>query len=188
MQLRLLATAALALLLVCSGAHADSWSFPAKLTTKTFSFGTTRFVLTTDARSNQKLPQYSVAIYAADKQIALYPGIAFEALYASPKNDVFLGLSNSGLPGTAVVAFDASGSIRLLATHGIAEFDYCERSVTLVRTWYDAENPQLEFKLDAPEGQFGIYLQACNGKRIELFRTVMAAYQRAAAKWPTPAK
>ena len=183
---RLPVTIALVALTLCTGVRADSWRFPAELTTKTFSFGATKFVLTTDARANQRLPQYSVAVYADDKQLALYPGIAFEALYSSPNNEIFVGLSNTGLPGTAVVVFDASGAIRLLATHGMAEFDYCDRSVTLVRTWYDAESPQLDFKLDAVDDTFGVYLRDCHGKRIELFRAVMAAYQRAAEKWPVP--
>lgn len=184
MRYRAIIGTALLLLTLSSSVRADSWSFLPEITTKTYTFGTTRFVQTTDGSANQKLPKYSLAIYSGDKELALYPGLAVETLHASPNNVVFVGLSNSGLPGTAVVIFDASGSIRLLATHGIADFDYCQRSVTLMREWYDADTPELDFQLDAQEGKFGIFLRDCRGKRIELFRTVFEAYQRAAGKWP----
>jgi hypothetical protein len=157
-----------------SHARADSWNFEPTVVNREYSFGQTKVVLSSDARLNQKLPDYLLVVYESGAEVARYPGIAFDALFASPTNDLFVGLSNSGIPGTAVVVFDKTGSIRLLASHGLAEFDYCEKSVTLKRVWYDGKQTALDFELDQTDP--GIYLRNCRGQRVELLRTVMAAH------------
>jgi len=171
---------AAALCLASSIAYADSWKYPPVATDRTFDFGATRVVLTTDARKNQKLPDFRVRVLRDGKEQALFSGVAFDELYASPDKELFLGLSNSGIPGTAVVLFSSKGRIGLLANHGLAEFDYCSKSVTLERVWYNEKSPEVRFDLDGKNGAPGIYLQDCKGRTVELLRTVQNAYARAA--------
>jgi hypothetical protein len=52
--------------------------------------------------------------------------------------------------------------------------------VTLLRTWYDKEKPEVEFKFTGD--QQGIYLRSCHGDRIELLHTVSAAYAQSVAR------
>src|SRR3989442_6564906 len=119
---RLQALAGLSFLLL--NAHADSWSYDPKASDREFKFGATRIVVTTDARENRKYPDFVLRIFSDQELRAQYRGIGFEQVFASPDNELFLGLSNRGIPDTAVVLFDKKGNLRLLATHGLAEFDY----------------------------------------------------------------
>jgi len=167
--------AAAVLFFAGSNAHADSWNYRPVATDRTFNFGATRIVLTTDARKNQKFPDFQIQVLRDEKEQARFSGISFDELYASPDNELFLGLSNSGVPGTAVVLFSSGGRIGLLANHGLAEFDYCRKSVTLERVWYDEKSPQIRFALDGKYGAPGIYLQDCRGRTVELLHTVQKA-------------
>lgn len=177
-RLRALAVAAVMVMPPFMSAQADTWFFPAEVTTKEYTFGDVRVVMTTDATRNQGYPNFLFTVSKAGTEIARYPGMAFETVVASPDNRYFVGLSNSGLPGSAVIVFDASGKVLLLAGHNMAVFDYCHVSVTLARVWYDREKPEVEFKLDGEGAEQGIYLHSCHGKRIELLRTVAEAYAR----------
>lgn len=172
--------AAVAMCLASATAYADSWKYPPVASDRTFKFGSTQVVLTTDARKDQQLPDFQVRVLLDGQEQARFSGVAFDELYASPDNALFLGLSNSGLPGTAVVLFTSKGRIGLLANHGLAEFDYCSKSVTLERVWYDEKSPRVQFDLDGKNGAPGIYLQDCKGRTVELIRTVQNAYARAA--------
>ncbi|WP_416757456.1 hypothetical protein ACNI65_14310 [Roseateles sp. So40a] len=170
-------TAALAL--AASVAHADSWKFPATTTDRTFDFDATRIVLTTDARKSQRMPDFQMRVLLAGREQARFPGVSVDQIFASPDKKVFLGLSNQGLPGTAVILFSNTGRIILLANHGLAEFDYCSKSVTLARDWYDQLKPEIRWDLDNEKNP-GIYLRDCKGQTIELLSTVQLAYARAA--------
>ena len=179
--LHLARLATLALVLASATVYADSWNYEPVTTDRTFEFGTARVVLTTDARKNQKVPDFQVRVIDRGIEQARFRGVAFDALYASPDNELFLGLSNRGIPGTAVIVFSRSGRIALLANHGIAEFDYCSKTITLERVWYDETSPNVRFDLDGKNGAPGIYLQDCKGRTVEVLGTVRAAYVRAAS-------
>ncbi len=168
------------LLFVFAGARADSWSYPPELVTKSFDHGEVHVVLTTDARRNQKMPEFLLEIYTQGVRVAQIPGISFEQLFSSDDNRLFVGLSNRGIPGTAVVVFNALGTLAVLANHGLAEFDYCSKSITLQREWFDEDNPSVSFRLGEQEKEPGIFLRSCTGTTIELLRTVREAYARAA--------
>ena len=161
-------------------AHADSWQYEAKIETQEFSFGPIRIVQKLDATQNQTYPDFLLTIYNVGSEVGRYPGLAFRTFYASPDNHIFVGLSNGGIPGSAVIVFDSSGVISVLAKHGVAQFDYCDTSVSIIRTWYDKDNPDVEFKLDGNPSEQGIYLRSCRGTRIELLKTVAEAYARKA--------
>jgi len=160
-------------------AKADSWRYPPTVESETISHGNVRIVLTTDARLNQKYPDFVLEVFNGDKHVARIPGVSFDRLFPSPDNTLFVGLSNSGLPGTAAIVFTDQGRVTLLAQHGLAEFEYCSKSVTLNRVWFDAERPDVRFRLGANETKAGIFLRDCKGQDIELVETVQSAYAKA---------
>ena len=78
------------------------------------------------------------------------------------------------MPNTAV---KAAPSVSLLVNHGIAEFDYCEKSVTVLRRWYDEANPRVDFHSDKEaKGTSGITLADCRGQIVDLGDVVLKAY------------
>lgn len=161
----------------CSTAVADSWTFPAERVEKTFVFGDTKIVRIRDARTDQKFPEFTLQIFEKDQLRTQVQRVSFERIFASPDQRVFVGLSNAGIPGTAVVVFDRHGAIVLLVNHGIAQFDYCDESVTLVRRWYDEGNPQVTFPSDGKTtGTSGITLRDCRGETVDLLDVVLKAY------------
>ena len=159
----------LVVLVVTAGvARGDSWSFPREITTDEYSYGDVRIIRTRDARSNEQYPEWAIHIYRGSELRALYRGVSFEVLAASDNNRVFVGISNSGLPDTAIIVFDADGNLRLLQRHVPNTFDYCQESITLVREWYDEEQPDLRFDYD-DDGDFrSISVRGCKGERIDL--------------------
>lgn len=153
-------------------ALADTWSFESSQ--REFKFdGEFRVVVITDARKDTQVPNFEVRIYSGAKLLALYPGIAFDHVIASPNGRLFVGLSNAGIPGTAAAVFTRDGRLLMLAMHGAASFDYCEESITLVRRWYDEDNPDIRF--DGPPEKGGITLRSCNGQRVSLLEVVAIA-------------
>lgn len=69
------------------------------------------------------------------------------------------------------------GRMSLFALHNVAEFEYCERSTTLVRQWYDPENPNVRF--DGPAQLGAITLRDCKGEQVSLLPVLAKAYERA---------
>lgn len=129
--------------------HADSWAFEPKVTEKVYEFGESKIVLKVDATKDQQWPEHTLSIYLGDELMAQYKNVGFEQIFASPDNKYFLGVSNSGIPGTAFVIFDREGNLIREEKHNyMAMSIYTEISVTLVRTWYDSKNPGVEFVSD----------------------------------------
>jgi len=160
-------------------AAADSWSFDPVKEDRVETFGSSRIVLTTDARKNSMYPDYVLSIYYKDELRAQYRGLAFQQLFASPDNSRFLGLSNRGLPGTAVVLFDKDGNLLLEVKHGLAAFNYCTESVTLVRKWFDEKKPDVKFVANEKHGGYqAITLRDCKGNTTDLIDLVLQAYNR----------
>jgi len=129
--------------------YADSWSFEAKVTEKAYEFGDSKIVLKVDATQDQSWPAHTLSIYLGDELMARYKNVGFEQIFASPDNKYFLGVSNSGIPGTAFVIFDREGNLIREEKHNyMAMTIYTEISVTLGRKWYDPKNPGVEFVTD----------------------------------------
>lgn len=165
--------------------YGDSWSFEKRSTDKTYQYGNTKIVMTRDATKDQKYPDYILQIYYMNELSAQYRNVAFEHLFASPDNNTFIGLSNSGLPGTAVVFFGKEGELRLEIKHNIGHFEYCEESSTVHRVWYDAEKPDVKFVMNKTNDVVeNITLRDCNGKTVSLFDIVDKAYNKTIK--PTP--
>jgi len=163
---------------------ADSWRFDPIKKDRVEIFGDSKIVLTTDARNNQKYPDYTLSIYKKDELRAMYRGVAFEDIFPSPDNTRFVGLSNRGLPGTAVIIFDNDGNLLLEVKHGVATFDYCDESITLVRRWYDEKHPDVKYVVDAKNGGYeSVTVRDCRGKEQDLSLLISQAYDRSSKKW-----
>lgn len=172
-------TVSFGLLALASIASADSWRFDPVETHRVETFGNTKIVLTTDARKNRQYPDFILSIYDKGELRAKYRGIAFEKIFASQDNSRFLGLSNSGLPGTAIVLFDKKGNLLLEVKHGMAAFEYCDESVTLARKWFHEENPSVRFVPDEKYGGYkSISLRDCKGNTGDLSTFVLKAYNK----------
>ena len=172
--------------LLSQPATADSWKFDPIEKSKVETYGDIKIIQTTDARKDRQYPDFLLSIYVKDELLAKYKGVSFQKLFASPDNSRFVGLSNRGLPGTAVVVFDNKGNLLLEVKHALAAFDYCDESVTLVRRWYDEEKPDVQFVPDEKYGGYKeIKVRDCRGKSEDLIKLVLRAYnnsfQRTAA-------
>lgn len=173
-----------AVLAIASSAIADSWDYKPIKEDQVHEFGPIKIVLTTDATIDRKWPEFTMRVLRNGVMQAQYRGLAFERLYAAPDRSVFVGLSNSGIPGTAIVVFGPSGDLRLLVHHGIAEFDYCRKSVTLERRWFDEERVEIKFD-DKESKPSGISLRDCRGNRVDLGAVALKAYGKALLPMPT---
>ena len=160
-----------ALLLLLAGAisaHADTWTYPSKREETQFKFGSIRIVKIYDGTRSRGDSGYVVDIYLKDDLKARYRGISFEHFAASKDNELFVGVSNSGAPGSAIIMFDSEGSLLGYVSHDYNRLHYCMRSVSIVRAWYDSTNPEIRFE----EQQWGklrdITIRSCDGKRISI--------------------
>lgn len=170
---------AFALLALVELASADSWQYDAAEENRSETFGDTRIVQTTDARANQQFPEFVLSVYYKDELRAKYRGVGVEKIFPSPDNTRFLGLSNRGLPGTAIVLFDNEGRLLLEVKHGLAAFDYCAESITLVRRWFDEDKPDVKFVPNPKSGGYkAITLRGCKGNTGDLMDFVLAAYAK----------
>ncbi|HEX6398559.1 MAG TPA: hypothetical protein VFZ95_14135 [Steroidobacteraceae bacterium] len=159
-----IALSVLACWLIAVASHADSWAFKDSVQTWRFADGL-RVDVITDAQRDGSANQY-VKIVRGSRVLGILNGVGFETLVESPDHRLYVGLSNTGLPGTAAVVFDHDGRVLLYASHWAGSFAYCRASVTIDRTWYDGKNPDVRFD----DGK--ITLNDCSGTRISLFEAV----------------
>lgn len=179
-HLRLKLLLSIGLLLLSPFAWADSWSFPAKLKRVEHAFGEIRVVEIVDSRKNQQYPDFSVEVWRGRTLLAKYPGMGFQKIFAAPDNSLIVGISNRGLPWTAAFILRGDGKLLLEAKHGLVAFAYCDFSVTVVREWFDEENPAVEFVKDETSGSYNaIRLRTCDGRQVDLIEEVLKAYHRA---------
>lgn len=170
------------ILFAACGVHADSWRFPATVRSEVETHGDVTIRRIRDARKNQHFPDYTIEISRGQDLLARISGVSYEKLFAAPDNSFFVGLSNDGLPGTAVIVFDREGRLRLEVKHDFALFDYCEHSITRVRRWFDEENLAVSFKKDPRWGGYTVTLRTCRGKEVDLMAEVRSAYNRSFEK------
>jgi hypothetical protein len=149
-------------------ASAETWQFEPVVATEEYVFDDVRIVRAVDGTEDQQYPEWTVAIFVDDELRAFYGGVSFEHLVASPDKRIFVGISNSGLPGTALLVLDRRGALLVERKHDPQLFDYCERSDTLVRRWYDGAHPELRFERDANGDRPRLSVRGCAGQRIDL--------------------
>lgn len=94
-------------------------------------------------------------------------------LAASDNGRYLVGLSNRG----SVNAFwirDSSGKViehktHFLGTHYWLGIHYCSQSVTNVREWFDAKNPDVRFQIK--DGKLvQVLVRSCDGKDLHLLK------------------
>jgi hypothetical protein len=144
--------------------NADSWRYEKRSTDKVYEYGETKIILTVDATRNQLYPDFIVKVFKNGELMAQYRNVAFEHLAALRDASLFIGVSNDGLPGTAIVIFDKNGNLQLELKHDMAHFDYCSHSVTRVREWYSREKPDFSFDETTKEVRF----RDCHEKLVSL--------------------
>lgn len=142
----------------------DTWSFSPELTVKTQQFGKTKIVLSIDAREDQGFPPHTLCVYHGDELLAKIPNVGFEKLYASKDNQTFVGLSNYGIPGTALIVFDAKGNLIREVKHRHMPYGiHTKHSITVIREWVDLEGA---VKFDSNDR--AIYVKGTTGQRYNL--------------------
>jgi len=109
-----------AIALASAVSSADSWRYPATISSRTDTHGDMTIRRIVDARKDQQYPNFSVEVSRGKELLARFSGIYFERLFPAPDGSFFVALSNDGLPGTAVLIFDREGNLRLEAKHDMA--------------------------------------------------------------------
>jgi hypothetical protein len=171
-------------LLEVAVANADDWVLKPEVNESSYVFGRTRIVLHYDSTQNSVLPRYTLRVYKDSELLAEHAGIGFDRLFASPSNDYFLGVSNRGLTTDAYVVFDDHGKLLIRQPHGSKEVHYCKMSISLVRIWYEENNPGVKFGLVGGVLR-EISINGCDGKRVSLLRSlggISQGIQRSANK------
>ena len=153
---------------VCGTVSADTW-FYNKDHSETWGFANDEFRISsvTDVKTRHEAHEY-LEIVSHGKVLAVLNGVGIDTLAASPDEALFVGLSNSGIPGSAVVIFNRKGEVLLLVPHRELRFDYCEESVSVVRTWHGSKAADVHF--DEDDQLAGISLLDCRGQRINLLQ------------------
>ena len=147
----------------------DKWSFPPEKVNQEYIFDKTKIILTRDSTENQTFPDFVLSIYFENNLMAQYRNVGFEEIVASDDNKIFVGLSNSGIPGTAYVVFDYKGRLLRETKHQYSNFEYCKKSITIVRDWYNKENPDVKFKFYGDKKYLNdIVVSGCNGTTLSL--------------------
>jgi hypothetical protein len=157
-------------------AVADSWILRARDEVYRFK-GDLTFTYTIDPVDGGKWAKFAVKVHRK-RLLAQYSGLGFEELIASPDGTLFVGLSNTGIPGTAVAVFSSEGRLLLHVEHDVARFDYCDETITLVRNWYTPGKDSVQFG----DGLADLSLLDCHGKRVNLLESVSQAYARGLAE------
>lgn len=150
---------------ICHYFFADSWLFfPGKTE---FKFGNIKIIQIIDAKEPTSNPDFILDFYKGNKLQAKYRNIYVEAIFKSPDNYYFVGLSNSGIPGTAYVVFDKKGNLLREVKHDCLDFvEYTNYSLIITRKWIDCDNPQIKFI----KGDFDTIIQVSGlkGKKYNL--------------------
>jgi hypothetical protein len=159
---------------------ADTWRFPAILEETAYDFGQNKVIKIVDARQNTSYPDFLVKVVGpAGELLALYRDVSFEAFAVSEDGQVFVGISNRGLPQTAFFALGGKGALLFESKHHLSRLHYCDESVTLVRRWYDQDNPDVRFAYSGNDNQWlsSITLNGCSGERLDLQKLLVGEEQ-----------
>lgn len=167
----------LGLLLAPLNALADMPSNERIRQEKNYAFGDTRIRQIFDSRKDPMGPDFIVEVRNKGRLVMRLSEVAYHQFFAAPDNELFVGLSNSGWPNSAVIIFNSRGEILLQARHGTSAFDYCATTSTFLQLWYDGRDPQVKFEpyhygdKEVP----AITLKDCHGKTVDLLDTVRKA-------------
>jgi hypothetical protein len=172
-----------AILLVLCGmpSSADQWRYEKERKVETFEFGEVKIELVRDTTKNEQYPDFTLSIAKSGVLEAKYRGVAFDTIYPSKDNSLFIGFRNHGLPGTALVIFGPEGQLSRELKHGDFRPDYCDESVTLSKVWV-SDDPKVEFTYEKIGEDYEFIREIsfidCHGNRVPLTKTINDAYLR----------
>ena len=140
---------------------------PATRTTseRTFAFGDINIKQSFNSLKDPMSPEFRLRVYNKGKLVLDLKDAAFDDFYPAPDMQAFVGLSNHGWPATAAIVLDKDGKILLLARHGKARLSYCMETTTLLKLWYDAQDPQVRF---VPGPVPAVTVRDCRGGSVKL--------------------
>lgn len=171
-------------------ANADMPSMERTFKKKDYVFGSVKITQSFDSRKDPMSPEFKLKMWEKGRLLLSLNDMIFDDIYPSPDREMFVGLSNSGWPGSAVIVFDRRGRVWFTANHGMSEFDYCAETSTMLKEWYDGKDPGVQFqeRMLAADDILGISLRTCKGERVNLWGVVARAtekarIQRRAAGW-----
>lgn len=167
-------------------AFADKWKFEDVKKESKYKFGDVVITRIVDARQDQYSPDHIIKIERKSNLAALYRNVSFQEIFASKDNKTFVGLSNGGIPGTAIVIFNNKGELKIEIKHDFGNFDYCKKSVTLIREWYEGKNSKFEFLYDKNNNITDMRLLTCKGKTVSLYDVIERAYNKRLWRQPPP--
>ncbi|MCF6281895.1 MAG: hypothetical protein L3J28_06730 [Candidatus Polarisedimenticolaceae bacterium] len=174
----------LLLLAIATPSLAITWHKPTNvIETKTSSssleFGDIKVIMdVTYSTSPLIKPEYIVSMYKGEELLAKLPGVGVQVLTASANNSVFVGLSNTTMPGTAFIILNNKGELLREVKHISVALDYCIKNDGLNKAvWFDPKRPNIQFKY-APDGVsvIDISILDCKGEQVSLPEVVLKAY------------
>lgn len=174
---------AFAILLFAETATADMPSMVKRVQKKDYVFGSIKITQSFDSRKDPMDPDFKLQLWDKGRLLLSLNDVAFDNIYPSPDHELFVGLSNSGWPGSAVIVFNRRGRVWFVAHHGTSEFDYCAASPTMLKEWYDDKDPALQFSgaTFSADDLLHISLRNCKGETVDLWETVARATEKANA-------
>jgi len=130
-----------------------------------FEFGDVKVIRIRDTTKSAVYPEWSIEIYNKDELVASHEGLSFQDIAANKENSLFVGISNTGYPATAVIMFDGKGSLKLHRNHEENLFKYCKQSAYAFKEWYNSEEPGIKFKGVNPAK---IEVNGCDGQVVDV--------------------
>lgn len=161
--------------LVAAGAVADMPSTQRIRNERIVAYGDTTITQIFDSTLDPMGPDFILKVTYKGELKLLMNQVQFQNIYASPDHSLFLGLSNSGWPGSAVIIFNREGTVLFQADHGTTAFEYCAQTSTMLKQWYDDEKPEVRFPdwRQKYSGEVpGITLKNCSGNTVDLLETI----------------
>lgn len=163
-------------------AFGDTWFYKPEVSTKRYTFGATEIELIIDTTSDPYQPDFTLKIFTNSELQAIYRGISFQFLAADKSNSTFVGLSNEGIPGTAVVMFGSHGQLKKLVNHFEFSPHYCRHSVTIRKEWVNSTDPKIEFIYDSADDDYSyiedISFLNCRNERKSLFSEIRKGFEQ----------
>ena len=170
-----------AFIFVTATVHGDSYTLTPGTTVENYAFGPVKIVQTIKILPGAYHPTYTTEVLRDGERQALYKGVGFEWLYSDKNNDVFVGLSNTGITRVAAVVFYADGTIETLVRHHRFKPTLCKASVTIDRQWVHPIDPDVRFDYFESKNEkrvIGVSVRDCYGARTNLYDLIAEGHSQ----------
>lgn len=148
---------------------ADDWMFDKGIHQEQFECGEVQVLRVVDATEDQNWPRFWIEVYKDGALAGTLKDLSFEDLAMSPDCNLFLGISNGGVPRSAVILFTGRGELITSIEHSFESgLPYCAFSITIERVWYDADQPNVAFDYSEAGDLEEITIATCSGERFGL--------------------